>query len=569
MLIVRCFRLLICFLLLFHSIILFSQKPKIIRGRSGSKHIVINGASKKGKLVDYPDLVIKDQKFTDFNGNNKIDAVEPCTITFKIYNKGVGKAENVQIRANDNDSILQNIEFDKNTILGEIKPGEEKSVTLNLLPGLDIINGYFNLRIVVTEEHGFDAQPIDLKIETLQLLEPMVKISDAVFSTEKGGKIQMNAPVHLKVNVQNTGKGDAKNVKASFLFLNPNCILLSDSSFNIGLLKKEENKVLDFEFMPTRRFSLDTIKIKVHFSETYKKFVVDTVLSVSLSQLLIETNKANVSGFTHEQLTIQPQILKPETDENIPDNNCQNQQRVAIIIGNEEYKQKSLSSEYAVNDANVFNKYAVKTLCIPEKNVILLANATADQINQSIGQVLNNITKAGKDAELFFFYSGRGLTNQNTDMSGIISVDYNGADSKGLIYLADIYKRLSGAKPARMIFFLDVFSANTEANSNKTAKGNIPNNPVKPELPENTIVINSCGKSQPALVYKQKQHGLFSYFLLKKLQETNGNLSYDELFQYLKTNIGLTSLKISQKEQTPFIQTGISMGEIWKQWKLK
>lgn len=314
MLIIRYFRFLICFLTLFNSIVLFSQKPKTLKGRSESKHIVINGTSKHGKLTNFPDLVIKDQKFSDFNGNKKIDAGESCTINFKIYNKGVGKALNVQARLNDIDTILQNIEFDKNIIIGEIKPGEEKSVTLNLSPGLDIINGYFNIRIAATEESGFDAQSIDLRIETLQLQEPMIKVTDAIFSTKTGGKIQLNSPVNLKVNVQNIGKGDAKNVKAAFLFQNPNCILLSDSSFYIGSLQRGENKELDFIFMPTRRYSLDTIRIKVHFSEMYKKFVADTVLSVSLSQLLIETNKAKVSGLKQEQLNFQDLPLKPETD---------------------------------------------------------------------------------------------------------------------------------------------------------------------------------------------------------------------------------------------------------------
>jgi len=314
MLIIRYFRFSICFLALFHSIVLFSQKPKTIKGRSESKHIVINGTSKQGKLINFPDLVIKDQKFSDLNGNNKIDAGEPSTINFKIFNKGVGKALDVQVRANDDDTIVQNIEFDKNIIIGEIKPGEEKSVTFNLSPGLDIINGYFNIRISVTEGSGFDAQPIDLRIETLKLPEPFIKVTDAIFSTETGGKIQLNSPVNLKVNVQNIGKGEAKNVKTVFLFQNPNCILLSDSSFYIGSLKAGESKELDFIFMPNRRFLLDTIKIKVHFNEMYKKFVADTVLSVSLTQLLVATNKAKVSGLKQEQLDLQTLPPKLGTD---------------------------------------------------------------------------------------------------------------------------------------------------------------------------------------------------------------------------------------------------------------
>ena len=57
--------------------------------------------------------------------------------------------------------------------------------------------------------------------------------------------------------------------------------------------------------------------------------------------------------------------------------------------------------------------------------------------------------------------------------------------------------------------------------------------------------------------------------ILKKLQESKGNVSYDELSNYIKTEVQLNSVKINSKDQNPQILTSPSLTDEWKKWNLK
>jgi len=70
------------------------------------------------------------------------------------------------------------------------------------------------------------------------------------------------------------------------------------------------------------------------------------------------------------------------------------------------------------------------------------------------------------------------------------------------------------------------------------------------------------------LPFKDKQHGMFTYYLLKKIQQTKGDISYNELYNYVKKQVDLNCLKVNNKEQTPSLLMPIELGDKWKSWKL-
>ena len=49
------------------------------------------------------------------------------------------------------------------------------------------------------------------------------------------------------------------------------------------------------------------------------------------------------------------------------------------------------------------------------------------------------------------------------------------------------------------------------------------------------------------------QHGMFTYFLLKKIQETKGNIDLQTLFNFVHFNVREKSLLINNQFQTPTI----------------
>ncbi len=54
--------------------------------------------------------------------------------------------------------------------------------------------------------------------------------------------------------------------------------------------------------------------------------------------------------------------------------------------------------------------------------------------------------------------------------------------------------------------------------------------------------------------YKEMKHGMFTYFLLKKLQETKGDVTLDELGRYITEQVKQHSIRENGKLQTPAMQ---------------
>jgi hypothetical protein len=79
------------------------------------------------------------------------------------------------------------------------------------------------------------------------------------------------------------------------------------------------------------------------------------------------------------------------------------------------------------------------------------------------------------------------------------------------------------------------------------------------------VVFAAASEEQVALPFHEQQHGLFTYYLLKRLKETKGEVSYGELATYLKKQVGIESVRI-EREQDPVINTTIA-GEEWRNYK--
>lgn len=84
----------------------------------------------------------------------------------------------------------------------------------------------------------------------------------------------------------------------------------------------------------------------------------------------------------------------------------------------------------------------------------------------------------------------------------------------------------------------------------------------------NSVVFAAATGDQTAHFIKEEGHGLFTYFLLKKLQETKGNVNYYDLSEYIKNEVQKKSAK-SGKLQTPCITPNYSLGNTWRTWTLK
>lgn len=85
----------------------------------------------------------------------------------------------------------------------------------------------------------------------------------------------------------------------------------------------------------------------------------------------------------------------------------------------------------------------------------------------------------------------------------------------------------------------------------------------------NMVVFSAAQGDETAYPYKEQKHGMFTYYLLKKLQETKGDVTLGELSDYITSEVKKQSIVLNGKMQTPTVIPSAQAGETWKEWKLR
>ena len=62
---------------------------------------------------------------------------------------------------------------------------------------------------------------------------------------------------------------------------------------------------------------------------------------------------------------------------------------------------------------------------------------------------------------------------------------------------------------------------------------------------------------------------MFSYYLLKKLNESNGSVSLGELTDYINENVAMQSVTVNHKLQTPSVNFSMDVHDTWRDQKLR
>ncbi|MBE9480623.1 MAG: caspase family protein [Bacteroidetes bacterium] len=287
------------------------------------------------------------------------------------------------------------------------------------------------------------------------------------------------------------------------------------------------------------------------------------------SELLLKTGKQEEIVYNKPG-----RITTADIDINIPLNTTNKSNRYALIIGNEDYKsfQTGLANEanveFAENDARMFKKYTYKTLGVPEENIILLINARAIEMHQALEKMRIIAKSSAGNAELIFYYAGHGLPDEKTKEPFLIPVDVTGTNLQFAVKLKDVYSKLTEHPSKRVTVFLDACFSGGARNQGLISARAVKITPKQEMLKGSVIVFSASSGDQSSLPYREKQHGIFTYFLLKKLQTSKGNLTYGELSDYISEHVGIKSALINNKEQIP--QTNVSPDAQggWREWKL-
>ena len=258
-----------------------------------------------------------------------------------------------------------------------------------------------------------------------------------------------------------------------------------------------------------------------------------------------------------------------DVDFDIPMANNISNNTFAVVISNEKYQMEK-AVQYAENDGKTFADYCRKTLGLPEKNVHFVTNATLNNIKHEIKWLQDVITVYNGDAKIIFYYAGHGIPDEQNKSAYLLPIDGYGSDVTTGYALEDLYKALGSLPSQSVTVFLDACFSGTKRDGEMLASARGVAIKVKQATPVGNIVAFSAAQGdETAYPYKEEEHGLFTYYLLKKLQETKGNVTLGELSDYIKTQVERQSIVINGKLQSPSIVSTATVANSWKKCTLK
>jgi len=263
-------------------------------------------------------------------------------------------------------------------------------------------------------------------------------------------------------------------------------------------------------------------------------------------------------------------VVKSDVAINIPITDIKNDKTLALIIANEDYHYAA-PVEFAKNDGDIFRQYCIQTLGIPEKNIKYLTNATLRNIRREIQLTCQIAETYNGAANIIFYYAGHGVPDQRSEVAYLLPVDGEGNDLEASGYkLDELYREFGKTDAQKIVVILDACFSGAQRGGEMLASARGVKIKPKPFAPSgNTVVFSATYADESAYPYKEQGHGLFTYFILKKLQESKGNVTLGELYEYVSQNVRREALRVNRNNQTPTVTPSVIMESDWKNKKLK
>ena len=257
-----------------------------------------------------------------------------------------------------------------------------------------------------------------------------------------------------------------------------------------------------------------------------------------------------------------------EIDVNIPQNKTTNSNTFVVIIANENYKSVA-NVPYALNDGRTLAKYCQRTLGIPSVNIKLHENATYNDMRLAIAWLKNVCEKYEGEASVIFYYAGHGIPDPSDKSAYLLPTDGDGRYVATGYKLDVLYQKLGDMPAKSIVVMMDACFSGANRDGNMLASERGVALKSKSGMPRgNMVVLSAAQGDETALPNEDEGHGMFTYYVLKKLQESKGETTLQELSQYVIREVGRKTA-VENKPQTPCVTPSVSLGNDWQSWKLK
>ncbi|MFC1547865.1 caspase domain-containing protein [Candidatus Neomarinimicrobiota bacterium] len=255
-----------------------------------------------------------------------------------------------------------------------------------------------------------------------------------------------------------------------------------------------------------------------------------------------------------------------DIDIEIPATTLSNPSAVGVVIGITKYAHPDVPQvDYARRDARLMREYLIQTMGYREENIITAIDeeATKASFNRIFeGQLANYITPG--ESDVFIYYSGHGAPDVENASAYFVphDADPNYASQTGYS-LDQFYRQLNDLDVRSMTVVLDAcFSGGSEAGMLIQEASPIFISVENPAANlSNGVVLTSSSGDQISSWYREKGHGLFTYFFLKGLRgeadgDQDGKVTSEEVFGYLMENVPYLARRLFNREQIPQLMGG-------------
>lgn len=258
-----------------------------------------------------------------------------------------------------------------------------------------------------------------------------------------------------------------------------------------------------------------------------------------------------------------------DVDKNIPTAKQQAENTFAFIICNENYADAPVP--YSLNDGRMFKEYCQKALGLPEKNINMYEDATFGNIITAVEKMKSIADAYDGEASVIFYYAGHGFPDDKQQTAYLLPIDGDASSITTTGYpLAKLYKEISELKLKSSIVFLDACFSGAKREDQMLASSRGVAIKVKDEAPQgNMLVFSAAQGDETAHQLEEMHHGLFTYYLLKGIQNAGGDPDMGTLTEYVTKQVKRQSVVINNKKQTPTIIPSQSLSGNWQTMKLR
>lgn len=269
-----------------------------------------------------------------------------------------------------------------------------------------------------------------------------------------------------------------------------------------------------------------------------------------------------------------------------------NEKTYVLVIANERYPSPLPQVPYAYNDGEVLTQYCIRTLGIPQRQVKIIEDATMNGIKKEGVSWMKDIAASEKgDCSFIIYYAGHGFTDKDYNPY-IVPTNLNFKKIKALrnTKTINVEKRMSRRDTKKLLaqcvridtlcsWFNRVpchsLTVITDASFDGTGRDGEPIVNIRHtkkrvkgiRLRNDVVLLSAAAFNKTAFAFDEQHHGFLTYFILKELKRSKGNINYSELFDNVDNEVQKESA-LQGHLQEPVITVGGKLKDSWGNLRL-